>query len=451
MGKGYCRNGMRPSYYVVIGLLSVIPAVAFQPAERPVPSSEPGSVVARLDIGITTKGTLEAVLSMQIVGPARARYREALVPALGRPLPPQIFGSFLRDRRPRSTPVLRDSQGSLDVTLPIREDDFFPLIQRQLPLKLDLLPLAAEPSAQPDGKLGLGDRGIVGEEIMFEIPPGLEMQAAVQIDDDRDYAHYRSGTLAEGRKLLVFRELEIKQSVFDAGRRTSLDAFWKVIRADQQRTFYLRRVVRVDLTEWIRSVPPSQGNQFGLKAFEQREYEAGRQLFERAVQANPKHVYAWNNLGRALAALGRTEEARKAYETQIAINPRDVYAYNNLGLLLESEGKGDQAVDLLKKQLETSSGDKFATANLPGALMHAGKWDEVEQAAGKAAALQPTSIQQRVTIAVARVCLGKSADPRRELDAALGSRPAPTFLNNTGFYLEECNKDLELADLYISP
>jgi tetratricopeptide (TPR) repeat protein len=120
-------------------------------------------------------------------------------------------------------------------------------------------------------------------------------------------------------------------------------------------------------------IPAAQLSEYAQRAYQQKEYDAARQLLEHAVQVKPDDLIAWNNLGRALAALGELERAQKAYEQQIAVNPKDRAAYNKLGLVFERQGRWDKAVQSFRKQIEVHPGDAAALGNLPRAVMHTGR------------------------------------------------------------------------------
>ena len=62
-----------------------------------------------------------------------------------------------------------------------------------------------------------------------------------------------------------------------------------------------------------------------------KDWVLARDLLLKATLKDPHHKWAWNNLGRAYAALGNTDEAVRAYQQQIEINPHDEYAYKGLG------------------------------------------------------------------------------------------------------------------------
>jgi TonB family protein len=222
-----------------------------------------------------------------------------------------------------------------------------------------------------------------------------------------------------------------------------------MIREEQQRAFILRRTSRADLTAWIQSVPADRARRYGVRAYSEGEYDAARQLLERATRANPKDADAWNNLGQALSALERLEEAQKVYEKQIAVNPKNQFAYNNLIAVQEREGYWDMAVEGLRKEMEVRPGNSDAISNLPRALFHVGRWAEAEEAAVRALEAQPNNARQRLNVVIARACQGKLSDVRQEIDTALGAIPTASLLNDAAYYLTECDRQNDLAESYM--
>jgi TonB family protein len=409
------------------------------------------SVIAKLNAAITSGGVLQGTLVVTASGARSLPYRQAFVQGKGQTGSPTLFGRFMQTRQSQSTPVVTDSnnaKGPISIQFPIREDDFIIPVDRLASLQLDLVPLVLPSAAQPDGSLRIGTPGRYREEIAFEIPGNFALVADSRSSQESAFARYQSDSKAAGGKLIIVRELQLKQETVSGSDKAELESFWKMIREDQQRTFTLRRTSRADLAAWVQSVPSDRNNRYGARAYQQGEYDAAELLLERAIRANPNHPSAWNTLGRALAALGKFEDAQKAYEKQIAINPKDQYAYNNLGLMQEREGYWSMALESFRKQIEIHPGDSYAISNLPRALMQANRWGEGEEAAGKALQAQPNNAQQRLNVAVARACQSKVADERQEIDTALGAAPTANLLNDAAYYLTECDRQNDLAESY---
>ena len=408
-------------------------------------------VTAKIDASLTANGAFHADILITGSGFRSEAYREAFSSGRAGAAAPTLFGQFMQNRRFQSAPQIIDAdnlQRPVQIRFPVREDDLILPFQRQAPLALDFLPFRFTAVVQPDGSLPLGPPGKLREEIALTIPPGFALPVASQFSVERPIARYRSEWKIDGRKLTILRELEFKQESVRGSERTELDSLFNMVREDQQRPLTLRRIGRLDVKAWMPYIPAAQLSEYALRAYQQKEYDAARQLLERALQIKPDDLSAWSNLGRALAALGELEKAQKAYEQQIAISPKDRVAYNNLGLVFERQGHWDKAVESFRKQIEVRPDDAAAVANLPRALMQTGRWAEAEQAAVAAARAQPSNSQQRISVTIARVCQNKIADPRQEIEVALGASPTAVLLNNVAYYLGECGKFGDLAEGY---
>jgi TonB family protein len=413
---------------------------AFTLAAQAPDNSPKNFVTAKLDTSAASAETLQGSFTLTADGPASLVYRDAYLSATPTPSA-DLFGPYLRRAQLRLNPTVNNAA---DPTRPIQirygfvDESFVLPVLRQTALNFGLLPAPLE-SMEP---------GVRREEIVFAIPADFEVQAEIHLDEDRPFAHYRSNASVESGKLRIVRELEVKTGAIPPDG-TATVSFWRLVGDDQQRSFLLRRTTKADIGAWIQSVPTARANTLGLRAQEQHEYDTARRLFEKVVAADPNDRFAWNNLGRALAALGRLDEAERAYQKQIEVNPLDAYAYNNLGLIYERQGNWAQAVQSLRKQLQVRPGDQYATLNLPRALIHERRWKEAQDAALSALQAQPANTAQKVNLWVARVCEGGNEEAVHAIDAALGPRPSAGLLNNAAYYLAECGQHYELAESYI--
>src|SRR5690349_5363709 len=74
------------------------------------------------------------------------------------------------------------------------------------------------------------------------------------------------------------------------------------------------------------------------------QYSSALERYRRATAAAPHLARGWMNVGNALRALGRPDEARAAYWIAIEREPQDAKAYFNLGLLM-FEQEDDEAAE----------------------------------------------------------------------------------------------------------
>ncbi|MDA9722360.1 sulfotransferase, partial [Luminiphilus sp.] len=81
-----------------------------------------------------------------------------------------------------------------------------------------------------------------------------------------------------------------------------------------------------------------------------------------AITLKPDLSEAHHNLGNALKALGRLDEAEESYEQAIAIKPAYAKAHNNLGITLQEIGRLDEAEASYRKALALKP--EFADAYL---------------------------------------------------------------------------------------
>ena len=74
--------------------------------------------------------------------------------------------------------------------------------------------------------------------------------------------------------------------------------------------------------------------------------------YHQALQNNPNNSETLNNLGVALAAKGRFDEAIENYRKAIQINPNSSDALNNLGAALTAKGRFDEAIENYRKAIQ---------------------------------------------------------------------------------------------------
>lgn len=95
---------------------------------------------------------------------------------------------------------------------------------------------------------------------------------------------------------------------------------------------------------------------------ENGDFEAAWTQLQAALQINPQHIVALNELGVVQRHRGRFEEARIAYESALAIHPDFHYALRNLGVLCDLYLEDlDCASDYYQRYLATGVTDSEAS------------------------------------------------------------------------------------------
>src|ERR1035438_2716900 len=92
-------------------------------------------------------------------------------------------------------------------------------------------------------------------------------------------------------------------------------------------------------------------NLLGATYLQTGEHRQGLPFIERALALQPDLLEAHNNLGIALKALKRYEEAISCYRKALAIKPDYVLAYYNLGVASQELNRQEEAVAYFQQAL----------------------------------------------------------------------------------------------------
>jgi tetratricopeptide (TPR) repeat protein len=123
----------------------------------------------------------------------------------------------------------------------------------------------------------------------------------------------------------------------------------------------------------------------GVIAHERGRHQQAVQLISRSPGFADAHL----NLGAALQALGRLDEASASYRTAIELKPDAALAHCNLSTLLNSQGLFEEALESARRALELMPRHANAHLNFAGALAGLHRFAEAELAYRKALALEP--------------------------------------------------------------
>jgi len=97
---------------------------------------------------------------------------------------------------------------------------------------------------------------------------------------------------------------------------------------------------------------PNASARSGDAAQRAGKYTTAIYFLTKAVSAEPKHPFAWNELCLANRALDQSEAAIDACRRQIDIDPRSPGVYRELGAALWHKGEFEAAISALQKQAE---------------------------------------------------------------------------------------------------
>jgi Flp pilus assembly protein TadD len=164
-------------------------------------------------------------------------------------------------------------------------------------------------------------------------------------------------------------------------------------------------------------------NAVGFALFQQGDSREAVAALQQAVEADPKHWKAHNNLALAAIDLGELELAEAHYRESLAIAPQPAI-YNDLGFVLEREGLADEAAALYRKALELDPESASAHYNLAASLARSGKLSEAERHF-RAALAQKPSPQTHSALALVLKQQNRAEEAERELERAKVLEGAP--------------------------
>ena len=172
-------------------------------------------------------------------------------------------------------------------------------------------------------------------------------------------------------------------------------------------------------------------------------------LWTHALRHNPRHIYAANNLGTALAEQGRSDEAIAQYLTAIQNNPAHAFAYYNLGNALSKKGLTDKAMAAYREALRWNGDYVQAHNNLAALLCDTGRFAEAERHFRDALRLKPDTAQTHFGLANVLRDTGRMTEALNEYGQALRLSPGLSEARNgLGLALARMGRLAEAADSF---
>lgn len=163
-------------------------------------------------------------------------------------------------------------------------------------------------------------------------------------------------------------------------------------------------------------------NNLGGALTAQGKYDEAIEQFDLALKLRPKWEMAQNNLGIALLDQGKLQDAITSFQAAITIKPDYGEAHINLGIALARQGKLDEAIVQYRKALEISPSAE-AHNRLGGALERQGKTEAAAQHYATALVINPGFAEAQVNLASIFIAQGKFGPAKEHLLAAVKSNP----------------------------
>jgi len=149
-----------------------------------------------------------------------------------------------------------------------------------------------------------------------------------------------------------------------------------------------------------------QLNEEGIQWLHKREIKKALNCFEKAVQLDPLHAYAFCNIGRIYYEQDQLEKALQNFEKSISIIPDLPEAHSNMGLTLHRLNQMDKAIAAYQTALEINPNYPIACHNMGFTLEKLGQLDESIKWYEKAIAMEPNYIHAHTNLAMTLLLIG---------------------------------------------
>jgi len=177
----------------------------------------------------------------------------------------------------------------------------------------------------------------------------------------------------------------------------------------------------------------------GILSFRQaRNYSDLETLWNDTLAKNPRCWMAHNNLGLAVSALGRPQEAITHFQEALRIKPDHAEAEYNWGFVLHTAGQPEDAIKHYQAALQLKPDYAQAQNNWGAALLGLGKFEEAVAHYQETLRIKPDHVEAHGNMGAALASMGRSQEAARHYQQALKLMPNYAEAhNNLGLVYEQ--------------
>jgi len=173
----------------------------------------------------------------------------------------------------------------------------------------------------------------------------------------------------------------------------------------------------------------------GLALVRRRDFLGAVTAFQSAAEAWPAYGPSHNNLGAALAALGRHDEAIRAFDRALGLDRLDAMAHFHMGVSLQALGQRADAIESLNKALSIDPGMDEAHYYLGLAHHRAGNLDEALYSLRRSIELNATYPDVFATLGAVAMQSRLPDDAKQAFEQALALEPGNAAARAHWMYL----------------
>ncbi|MGZ4845523.1 MAG: DUF3857 domain-containing protein [Candidatus Angelobacter sp.] len=427
------------------------------PADPPFTAQEVFDLQGKVD----DSGTLEAEVNYYVRGDAEILFKSAF-----RQAPPSkykdlvqgisYYGGFAGEVSQIKVEGLENLDEGIRIIYHYHRPDYFDL-QDQVPKKSLPLSFSHFPEwEESEESLRLyPSTGQLTHKCRLELPPGISIQAPLDVKLDREYARYQASYSAQKNIVTAERKIVVLTPEITATHRGDYSAFRKAVDADESQNIVLRlppgfvagkagKSSSVDVDELMRQAEIE---------YRERDYNGANADFRKVAERDPKRKGIWTQIGLVEGHLGRYQDAINDYQKAIAADPFDSQAHTEIAGMYFSVNKSPDAIKELKKALEIDPLSHRAHYLLGwqySNVLHdpANAVPELEKALATEEDHFHDEVQIRELLTDGYFKLKQFDKAVESLKLAVESAPNPSVWNNAAYILAENDQALDLAQQY---
>ncbi len=306
---------------------------------------------------------------------------------------------------------------------------------------------------KPSEPVFLGAVGKLVYRSHIELPPGYSITPPSSVNLIEPYATYHAASVVQEGIWTTVRELDIRKSEIALDDWERYRKFGKAV-ADDEWSF-----LRLNSTGKVANEKSGTGGeearsadeQFrdGNDALQRRDAHRAQELFEKVIAGNPDYPGAHFNLGVALGAQMKFDDALAEFHKEEKISPSETRTYQAAAALALMLGRKEDAISELRKWLDVDPQNEHAALSLGGLLYQVGKYSEDAEMLERAVKVSPDSGDLQHALGAVYLKTAQSDKAIEHLRAAVKAKGNdPMTLNNIAYELAENKTDLGLAEQY---
>src|SRR5436190_9204737 len=281
----------------------------------------------------------------------------------------------------------------------------------------------------------------------LEFPSKYTESAPLPFTMKRDYGHYEASYKADANTFTADRTLVTTLNELPSARASDYISFRRAVMADAEQHLSIDSTAAGAPT-LAADLKGDELYDAAKASYERGNFKAAADLFNRVVDADPKHKTAWMDLGRTYMILRQNDDAVAAFKKQAELNPYDEYAYGAIGWAYTTDRKYDQAAAAFNKAIEINPLSEYAHAALGSMYQEAHQYDKAAPELEKAGSLKSDDSSLQISLGDAYLNLGQDNKALAAFDRAIQISATPAVWNNIAYQLSLKQAHLDRAQQY---